>query len=553
MFRILSIALGLYLIIAAAIAGWVYYDALNAALKDDREAGQVRLSEASSRLRNQLDVFRVLVNIVANDPKMADFLNEPKERDVSSDLSLLQLTYGAWEIDLVDLGYKVTASSASTHIGYVYPKKLIRSAINGRLGYEVTVDQGQRLVRFSRRVLDRHSNPVGSVVVSANLETLEFEWPVTPEPIVFFDTAGLSISANRPELLMRSNSEDPEEASFPLQQKTTFATALLSNYMTVEGSTDEVQTLSQEISQLQMTSQILLDTKDARAIALLRLGLALALLVALALVGAVFVQQRRRLALESRHSATLEQRVEERTLELKEAQDELVEASNLAALGRLSAGVSHELNQPLGAILNFAENGKRLLEKSRKVEASKNLTQIADQVRRITRIIGNLRAFAKQENTPTEQIDLCGVVFRAVDLMQTDIRNGFIDQKIGVPKHPLFVTAGKVRLEQVVLNLVSNALDAMQSSNEKLLTVLVEDNDKTVSLIVRDTGSGIEDPARVFEPFYTTKELGSSKGLGMGLALSFGLISNFGGQLTCRNLKKGAEFKVDLPKADNIK
>jgi two-component system C4-dicarboxylate transport sensor histidine kinase DctB len=97
---------------------------------------------------------------------------------------------------------------------------------------------------------------------------------------------------------------------------------------------------------------------------------------------------------------------------------------------------------------------------------------------------------------------------------------------------------------------VSNAIDAMQNRDEKLLTVLVEHDDKNVTLIVRDTGGGIEDPARVFEPFYTTKELGASKGLGMGLALSFGLISHFGGQLTCRNLEKGAEFRVDLPKIE---
>ena len=550
MFRVLSIALGLYCLVAAAIAGWVYFDALESGLASDRRAGQVRLSEAASRLRGQMDVYRVLVNIVADNPKIARSMDGAWGLDMNLDLSLLQLKYGAWRIDLVDLNNTLVASSNFTSRKPPISKKLIRTALDGSLGFTVELYEGERLVQFSRRVLGQGSKALGVVVVSANLANLEFEWPITPEPIVFFDSAGLSVSGNRSGLLMRSNAADPEEAAFPLEEKTTLSGTKVADYRTTEGKVTEVQTLSLQIPQLQMTGQILLETNTARAVALLRTWLALALLVALALVAAVFVQQRRRLALESRHSTTLEQRVEERTEELKETQNELVEASNLAALGRLSAGVSHELNQPLGAILNFAENGKRLLQKSRVADASKNLTEIADQVRRITRIIGNLRAFAKQEHTPTESVDFCGVVYRAVDLMQTDIRVASVEQQISVPKHPVLVTAGKLRLEQVVLNLVSNAIDAMQTRDEKLLTVLVEHDDKNVSLIVRDTGGGIEDPARVFEPFYTTKELGASKGLGMGLALSFGLISHFGGQLTCRNLEKGAEFRVDLPKIE---
>lgn len=551
MFRILSLSFGIYTSVAALIAVWVYFDALETALESDRQAGRVRLSEATSRLRGQLDIYKALVNIVAKDPKTATALSAALNQDdrakVSLDLSLLELTYGASEVDLVDQNKTVIAASSQSNFGYVYSNNVIRSAFNGRLGYAVEVDDGERLVRFSRGVLDNNAKTVGVVVVTVNLATLEFEWPLTPEPIVFFDSAGRSISSNRPGLLLLSNADGAIADRFPLEDQATLAGAPVSTFISTEGMQSEVQTLNLAIPQLQLTGQILLDTKSARSIALLRLGLALALLFALGLVGAIFVQQRRRLALESRHSTTLEQRVEERTAELREAQNELVEASNLAALGRLSAGVSHELNQPLAAILNFAENGKRLLEKSRTKEASDNLSQIADQVRRITRIISNLRAFSRQENLPTEQVDLCGVVNRAVGLMQADIKKAGVKQKIAIPTAPLYVTAGKLRLEQVVLNLVSNALDAMQSSSQKVITIQLEDHGKMAVLTVQDSGTGIDDPARVFEPFYTTKELGASKGLGMGLALSFGLVSHFGGQLTCQNLKQGAEFKMSLP------
>ncbi|MFK7902876.1 MAG: hypothetical protein AB8B49_08545, partial [Nitratireductor sp.] len=238
MFRILSIAFSIYALLAASIAAFVYYDALKNAFENDRELGKVRLSEASSRLRGQLDVYKAIVNIVANDPKIAEHINNinAQERakafgeDVTTDLSLLQLTYGAWEIDLVDLNRKVIASSDKAHIGYSYSNKLMQPAINGRLGFTIEIENDQRLVRFSRRVsrstdslgntvlvdkTNSEANAIGAVVVSANLEALEFQWPVTPEPIVFFNEKNQTISANRLELLMLSQG-NATRANYPV-------------------------------------------------------------------------------------------------------------------------------------------------------------------------------------------------------------------------------------------------------------------------------------------------------------------------------------------------
>ena len=547
MIRYSLISFGIYAILSLGVALWAYNDALESALSSDRMAGQVRLSEAGSRLRGQLDVYRALANITAKTPKMALALDPAVKVNVENDLSLLSLTYGAWDIDLTNPDGRVIASSSPRHTSYVYSKNLVRAAMNGRLGYAIEIDEGQRLIRFSRGVAGHESNTIGTVLVSANLAALEFEWPVTPEPLVFFNKDGLSISANRPRLLLLTNKGDPEKANFPLYEPREIAGTILWVFAPVEGDINEVQTLRADIPQLQMTAQIILDTSEARASALLRAGLAAALMAAIGLMGAIFVQQRRRLALEARHSATLEQRVEERTGELRATQDELVEASNLAALGRLSAGISHELNQPLAAILNFAENGKQLIARSRTSDAAENLSQIADQTRRITRIIRNLRAFARREHTPSEPIELVAVIKKALELMHSDIMSAGVSLNTDMPDHDVFVLAGKVRLEQVVLNLVSNAIDAMLSSNQKTLSIVLEEQDGQAVLTMQDTGTGIKAPERVFEPFYTTKELGSSKGLGMGLALSFGLVSSFGGQLSCRNLSQGAEFTMTLP------
>ena len=535
-----------YASLSIGIATWVYSDALNEELSADRVAGQVRLSEATNRFRGQMDVFRALVNIVAKEPKVVAALSGGNMRDIGIDLPLLGLTYGAREIDLVDASRRVSASSKAERIGSSFSRRLLRAAFNGRLGYSINLEEGVRLIRFSRGIKDGNRT-IGAVVVSTEISAFEFEWPVTPEPIVFFDAEGISMAANRPDLLLLSNADDPEEAAFPLEAPRMVAGSTVWSFGSGKSDRVEVQELTKNIPQLEMAAQILLDTGNARQTAQLRLGLAITFLLVLGLIGAILLQQRRRIAMESRHSATLEERVEARTAELRAAQDELVEAANLAALGRLSAGLSHELNQPLGAILNFAENGRRLIECSRAPEAAQNLGKIAEQTHRITRIIGNLRAFARQEHMPVERIDIVGATKRALDLMRDDLSNSEIVLDARICEQPVYVMAGKVRLEQVILNLVSNASDAMQHSDKKILRVELATEGGQVQLSIRDTGEGIANPDRVFEPFYTTKELGSSKGLGMGLALCFGTITGFGGLLGCRNLEGGAEFTVTLP------
>jgi two-component system C4-dicarboxylate transport sensor histidine kinase DctB len=547
LFRVFLAASATFLMAAAGICYWVYTDAISVELAEQREAGRVRLSEASSRLRGQLEGYRALANLIAKDPKMPAALAAPGLPGADADLALLSLTYGAWRIELADRQGKIIATSDPKGNASSYAPQLITAALNSRLGYSIDKDHGRRLIRFSRGVPGPNATVLGVVIISADLETLEFEWPVTPEPVIFFNGEGVSMSANRPELLLKSLADNATEPKFPLAGGVGEYGTVLWQYQPAPGQKTEVQALSVQIPQLQMTGKILLDTGAAREIALLRLGLVSTLLIVLALAAAIFLQQRRRLALEARHSATLEQRVEERTIELRDTQNELVEASNLAALGRFSAGISHELNQPLAAILNFAENGKRYIKMSRAPEAGENLAQIADQVRRITRIIGNLRAFARQEHLPSERIDIVEVMRRTIDMMNGEIKSAGATVKTSLPSHPVYVMAGKVRLEQIVLNLLSNALDAMRTSQQKILSVELAVEDHDVRISVRDTGSGIDEPKRVFEPFYSTKQLGSSKGLGMGLALCFGLVTRFGGRLSCRNLEHGAEFVMTLP------
>ena len=233
---------------------------------------------------------------------------------------------------------------------------------------------------------------------------------------------------------------------------------------------------------------------------------------------------------------------------LKQAQEELVQAGKLSALGQMSAGISHELNQPLMAIQSFAENGEMLLERDRKQGAEENFRRISEMARRMGRIIKNLRAFAKQEVEPAKKTDVVAVINEAVAMSEGKIERGEIALEWSSPIQPVWVSGGEVRLQQVLVNLISNAADAMTeaASETRRISITVTAADK-IRVVVRDTGPGIDEPEKIFDPFYSTKAVGSAEGMGLGLSISYGLVQSFGGAITGQNASGGgAEFSVEL-------
>ncbi|MEO0830317.1 MAG: ATP-binding protein, partial [Pseudomonadota bacterium] len=231
-------------------------------------------------------------------------------------------------------------------------------------------------------------------------------------------------------------------------------------------------------------------------------------------------------------------------------QKKLVAASRLAALGEMSAGISHELNQPLGAIRNFAENGKTFLERGRPQDAEQNFDMQIAQVDRIGRIIKSLRAFARNEEQTISAIDLCAVVDSALSLADLRLKREGVTVERHLPPVPVHVLAGQVRLQQVLVNLLGNAIDAMASSDAKEISLDISTEGEAAYLTIGDTGTGISEPDRIFDPFFSTKDLGGSSGMGLGLSISHGIVGSFGGALTCANKPEGgAEFCISLPRA----
>ena len=231
---------------------------------------------------------------------------------------------------------------------------------------------------------------------------------------------------------------------------------------------------------------------------------------------------------------------------MTKAQADLVQAGKLSALGQMSAGISHELNQPLMAIQSFAENGQSFMERDRPDMAAKNLGKISELAHRMGRIIRNLRAFARQESDPLGDVDVGRVVDTVLELLGPKIAEAQVDVRWD-GADGVIVRGGDVRLQQVVLNLASNGIDAMELSDPRVLTITVAADATRVTLSVRDTGPGITELEKIFDPFYSTKAIGAAEGMGLGLSISYGLVQSFGGVIRGRNHDAGgAIFTVEL-------
>ncbi|AOK60268.1 sensor histidine kinase [Burkholderia ubonensis] len=284
--------------------------------------------------------------------------------------------------------------------------------------------------------------------------------------------------------------------------------------------------------------------------------------------------------------AELNRRVEERTADLSEANaqlqkevgeriraeqdlraahDELIQASKLAALGQMAAGITHELNQPLAALRSFSDNTRVLLDRGEQAAARENLEAIAALTERMGKITNQLKLFVGRARPRNEQalvvralrsvLALLGERLRGVELVLT-LRDDMVSPVRDVPldlanDHPeLVARCEDLRLEQVLINLLGNALDAVAAGGAPRIDVTIEASAATLAIQVRDNGPGIAPDLlpRLFEPFFTTKEMG--RGLGLGLAISSSIASDAGGSLTARNAPGGgALFVLTLRRA----
>jgi two-component system, NtrC family, C4-dicarboxylate transport sensor histidine kinase DctB len=246
----------------------------------------------------------------------------------------------------------------------------------------------------------------------------------------------------------------------------------------------------------------------------------------------LFLSQRWRLArLRQRSREELEQLVEERTRALRTAQDGLVQSAKLAALGQMSAALAHEINQPLTAQRMQLATLRLLLDHGRIDDAYQALTPLDDMLTRMAALTGHLKTFARKSPSGLrERLDLATVVDQSLQLLDARLRDEAIGTVLDLTR-PAWVRGDAIRLEQVLINLLRNALDAMANKPRKRLEIRLHADQQLWHLSVSDSGGGIaeEHLNNVFDPFFTTKPVGD--GLGLGLAVSYAIVHELGGRL----------------------
>ena len=295
------------------------------------------------------------------------------------------------------------------------------------------------------------------------------------------------------------------------------------------------------------------DTDEARAaidrIIVLEIA-AIAILFSLMIFGLLHRRQYR-LETESRElrmlNARLEKEIRERRRtekDLERTRLNLARSEKLAALGELSASVSHELNQPLSAVRTYVASSRALLDRNNREGALAKIDEIDELAVRMANIIGQLRAHARETTNRLVDIDFRRAIDSSLAMTSGEIDQSDVQVVKSAPEAPVMVAGDLVLLDQVIVNLIRNALDAMDDRDDKQLELRLGVEGKAATLSVTDNGTGFENPEKLFLPFYTTK----SHGLGLGLAISSGIAKDLGGRLSAENAPQGgAVFHFRLP------
>jgi C4-dicarboxylate-specific signal transduction histidine kinase len=247
------------------------------------------------------------------------------------------------------------------------------------------------------------------------------------------------------------------------------------------------------------------------------------------------------------------QEMERREQELRDKQEQLVQAGKLATLGELTTGVAHELNNPLnniGLFIGNATDQLRLgLSDPERIEHE--LERAMEQVRKATSIISHLRTFGRAAPVSVEPVDVDEVIERSLSLMQEQLRLRGIEVELDLCADELIVLGNSIQLEQVFINLLTNARDALEEAPQRTIRIATASDAKEIRIAFADTGCGIaaDIEQRIFDPFFTTKEVGT--GTGLGLSITYSIVKEHGGEITVSSAPGGgASFLIVLPVSD---
>ncbi len=597
----LSVLMIFCLAVVAGLSWVAHYQTRAKAFHELHDRGQNTLSLAESSLRGQLARFERLPELLADQRAIRSLLLSPTNPDVvlAANMYLRDTAelLGASDVYVMYRdGVTLAASNFDQPHSFVGGNFAFRPYFfdamrhgEGRF-YALGTTSDKRGYYFGAPI-DVAGQRRGVLVIKIDVDEIEQAWASDDLRILVTDPENIIFLSNRPDWLFHAFGDLTPERLARTQETRRYANATIGEieyrartdrhgFRLLTGPGGEVDAseylvVAREMPQADWVVQVLLPTRAARVQAAASVAIGLSLAGIVALLGLIVWQRRRqlamRLAMEQAAKDDLERRVAQRTWELRDAnialedevaerrateeqlrktQSELVQAGKLAALGQMSAALSHEFNQPLGAARNYAENAQLLLDRDRRDEARSNIDRIVGMIDRMTRISRHLRNFARKPNQQLRIVPLAEAVVAAQELLGWRLAKAGVTLEVDLGDLPLSVTGGPVRLQQVLVNLLSNAIDAVEGGADKRLHLCAQQSGDLVQITLRDHGPGVPDglQARIFDPFFSTKEVG--KGLGLGLSISYNIVRDFGGRLSMRNHPEGgAEFLLELQAA----
>lgn len=605
---------GLLIVLFSALVLWqTAYWTTRIASDEIRTRSQNTLQLVVANLEAELRRFRVLPKALAAEPELIPVLMGTLDNTrLNLELERINTVFQSSDIYLMNAdGLTIAASNWRSPLTFIDRnfsfRPYFQDAMAGKQGsfFGLGTTSKERGYFFSYPVV-REGRVLGAIVVKITVDTLEQEWKRSNDQVLVVDENGvvfLATDARWPvrllfplsdaeRLALRTSRQYQQQGDPPLEQVPVLdqvfnAQHQLQRISLNDGGNRMTGRTNYLVEQRVMADQgwtVLLLAKDNEVSGRVRIALTVAaLMLASALLTAANVLQRRRrlaemMAMKDATSRELERRVEERTIELRErtvslnqvneqlreqikereqaeadlreAQAGLVQATKLAALGQMSAGVSHELNQPLAAIRSYSDNAKAFIERGNIQTASDNLQLITELADRMDRIIKNLRTYARDESISMRPVVVELPLKESIALLQNRIANEAIVLDLQLPEQSPSVMAGDVRLQQVFVNIISNAFDSMRNSPQKDLSIRVTEQGGQVLVSFADSGAGVPEALRehVFDPFYSTKSVG--EGMGLGLSITYGIVDQFGGKIEISDGPEGgAVFTVILNKA----
>ncbi|WED22588.1 ATP-binding protein [Vibrio sp. JC009] len=586
---VITIALLYFLTIA--LGGQLYW---NFSYERQVTADNTKLHSYASQLSALLEKYTYIPQLLSKDSELIDALKNPAN-SAQIDLAnryLLEVNQIIEASDTYLLNIEGTTLASSnwqkenSFIGRNFAfRPYFQQAIQGDKGqyFALGSTSGKRGFYYSFPIVHA-AEILGIIVVKTNLTDIEQNWAGNGSYVLVSDNKGIIFMSSHTKWLYKSFtplSEKQKQAISESQQYLDKEIVSL-NFTRTKASQPAPENTSELIKQnsapgngTYISSQQEVDFQNLTVSILSpkiqlfwsAMSFTAMLTVAFALIVAswLLIKDRRERTQQIAHieeeakqrleyqvktrTAKLQKEIEEREkteAALRKTQDELIQAAKLAVLGEMSASISHELNNPLAAIRSFAENGKKFLDKGQPERTADNLSRISDLTERMAKISQQLKSFARKSSSEELVItQVQPVIVSTVDLMKTRLRSEQIELESLIAEPETKAKIIPLQLGQVLINLLSNAIEALKECEDKRIRIMLYEEENSVKLSVEDSGNGIlEDTMpKLFEPFYTTK----SDGLGLGLSISLQIIQNMDGRLSIDSSELGgAKFTISL-------